>query len=84
MKKKLEKFFDSPLGAISPLIVGALLVGGLMVGCGAESTEPEDPSVSTSDTKEIHPRLVDGRTVTCLQDTYYKRGGLSCDWANAK
>lgn len=54
-----------------------------LTGCGA------DPHTQAADTggghiSEYHPRLEDGRTVTCLVYASGYKGGLDCDWDSAR
>lgn len=42
-----------------------------------------DSSDYDSHIRECELKLRDGRRVTCAVLTGYRKGGLSCDWANA-
>jgi hypothetical protein len=62
-----------------PVAVAAILFGTLGVaGCASASTED-----GGFDITEVHHRLSNGHTVTCLinQMTGYS---MDCDWGNAK
>ncbi len=54
----------------------------LLAGCG----EPggDDAVESKDGITEVRRKISDGRTVTCLIWSGARKGGLSCDWANAK
>jgi uncharacterized lipoprotein YajG len=72
---------------IEPRKLTALAVAGcaalaLLTGCGISS-----PTAETTNNKRVyedHIKLEDGRTVTCLVYAAGNKGGLNCDWENAK
>lgn len=55
-----------------------LLLVPFLGACGLTTTP------STSNITEIHQKLDNGKTVDCLIFAKGYKGGLSCDWGNAK
>lgn len=47
--------------------------------CSSTGSDTNERSIN-----ESHIDLQDGRVVTCLTYAVGHKGGLSCDWANAK
>ena len=72
------------------LALSALLLAGCNVlneTSDRQSSNPEQTQEEKSDAEldEVQINLKDGRTITCVKyDGYNGRGGLSCDWDNAK
>lgn len=77
------------------LLVFVGMLGLSACGSGKDSSEPSPaeqiltPYILTDNetnkfVKEVHKKLSDGRTVTCLLFDGYKAGGLDCDFANAE
>lgn len=95
-KPSLDRVWYAVMTKISKILL-LLLTFVTMLGlsaCGSNGTSDPDEQVITpyiltdNETneyvKEVHKKLSDGRTVTCLLFTGYKAGGLDCDFANAK
>lgn len=63
-------------------LLGPALVVVLAASCSSSNATPSEPGFSG----ELQVTKVDayGRQVTCITWSDYKKGGLSCDWANAK
>lgn len=69
------------------LFVAVITFAAFAVLSGCGTTTPPVPSdgIEVRDgVQTIHPKLPDGRTVTCVLWSGYTKGGLSCDWAGAK
>lgn len=68
--------------------VGLALTIGVMASVGLLAASCS--SSNTSDTAEVSGEFnvtqvaVNGKQVTCITWGDYKKGGLSCDWANAR
>lgn len=60
--------------------LGTVLTGVILSGC--DTTAPEATDVSGD--FQVTQVAVNGKQVTCITWADYKKGGLSCDWANAK
>lgn len=65
---------------IGLVFAGALLATAL-TGCGSSNTTTDGGSSGEFDVVKV---TVNGKQVTCISWSDYKKGGLSCDWANAK
>lgn len=67
-------------------IAAALVVPSLLVllaaSCSSSNTTSSEPEFSGS--LQVTKVDVYGRQVTCITWSGYKKGGLSCDWANAR
>ncbi|ASR75854.1 hypothetical protein J4U02_gp007 [Mycobacterium phage Aziz] len=81
MTRKLKAFLAS---------IWIIPVGAMVVACSdaAPSTEPGSVS-QNGDASELNStphyvNLPDGRKVLCVWESGFRKGGPSCDWANAK
>lgn len=60
-------------------VITVLLMSVIVVGCG--HTDDSDNSIPF---KEHLITLEDGRELHCVEQIIKYRGGLSCDWENAR
>lgn len=66
--------------AVIGLVVTGLVLGGTLAACGSSA----EATVDVPGTFNVTQVDVSGKKVTCITWADYKKGGLSCDWANAK
>lgn len=57
------------------------VMAGFIVGCSPSNTTD---TADVSGEFNVTQVAVNGKQVTCITWGDYKKGGLSCDWANAK
>lgn len=75
------------VGRAAAVTVTALLAGGCGVAIAGSTHEQRPVSATDYDNGavlEVPVRLADGRTVTCLINESGYRGGLSCNWQEAR
>lgn len=65
-------------------IAAALAVPSLLVLMAAACSGNTTESAGVSGDFNVTSVTVNGKQVTCITWADYKKGGLSCDWANAK
>lgn len=66
--------------AVIGLAVIGLALGGTLAACGSNA----EATVDVPGMFNVTQVDVNGKKVTCVTWADYKKGGLSCDWANAK
>jgi predicted component of type VI protein secretion system len=65
---------------VRKLLASAVIVGSLLGITSCSSSGPEEQE----NWSEVTVKLKDGRSINCLIWIGYRKGGPSCDWANAK
>lgn len=65
--------------AVLAVLVG-VVTAVIVTACGGNTED----SAGVSGEFSVTSVSVNGKQVTCITWADYKKGGLSCDWANAK